>query len=70
MVAPRSAGSEDFSKFMPNEKPGCYVRIGNNAACECGGVAVRKSRYDFDDAALPCGASFRMRPVEKELARR
>jgi len=55
---------------MPNEKPGCYVRIGNDTAGERGGVAVRKSRHDFDDAALPCGASFRMRPVEKELARR
>jgi hippurate hydrolase len=58
--------SEDFS-FMLNEVPGCYINIGNGdgeGACE-----VHNPSYDFNDAALPYGASFFARLVEKRLAR-
>jgi len=58
--------SEDFS-FMLNEVPGCYINIGNGdgeGACE-----VHNPSYDFNDAALPYGASFFARLVEKRLAK-
>ena len=59
--------SEDFA-FMLNEVPGCYVNIGNGdgeGACE-----VHNPSYDFNDKALPYGASFFARLVEKRLARK
>lgn len=61
-------GSEDFS-FMLQEKPGCYIRIGNGAVGEHGGVVVHNPRYDFNDAALPWGASYWAQLVEKALPR-
>ncbi len=57
--------SEDFS-FMLNEVPGCYINLGNGAgegACE-----VHNPSYDFNDSALPWGASFFARAVETRLA--
>jgi len=58
--------SEDFA-FMLNEVPGCYINIGNGdgeGACE-----VHNPSYDFNDQALPYGASFFARLVEKRLAK-
>jgi amidohydrolase len=58
--------SEDFS-FMLNEVRGCYINIGNGdgeGACE-----VHNPSYDFNDSALPYGASFFVRLVEKRLAK-
>ena len=58
--------SEDFS-FMLNEVRGCYINIGNGdgeGACE-----VHNPSYDFNDAALPYGAGFFARLVEKRLAK-
>jgi hippurate hydrolase len=58
--------SEDFS-FMLNEVRGCYINLGNGdgeGACE-----VHNPSYDFNDAALPYGASFFARLVEKRLAK-
>jgi len=58
--------SEDFA-FMLNEVPGCYINIGNGdgeGACE-----VHNPSYDFNDRALPLGASFFARLVEKRLAK-
>jgi hippurate hydrolase len=63
---PLIMASEDFS-FMLREVPGCYINIGNGdgaGACE-----VHNPSYDFNDAALPYGASFFARLVEKRLAR-
>jgi len=62
-------GSEDFS-FMLQEKPGCYIRIGNGAVGEHGGVVVHNPRYDFNDAALPWGASYWAQLAEKALPRK
>ena len=66
--APQGMGSEDFS-FMLNEKPGCYVRLGNGMTGEPGGIVVHNPLYEFNDEALPHGASFWAMLVEKELAR-
>ena len=66
--APQGMGSEDFS-FMLNEKPGCYIRLGNGEVGDTGGVVVHNPRYDFNDAALPFGASYWAMLVEQELAR-
>ncbi len=58
--------SEDFS-YMLAEVPGCYINIGNGdgeGACE-----VHNPSYDFNDAALPYGAAFFVRLVEKKLAK-
>ncbi len=58
--------SEDFS-YMLNQVRGCYLNIGNGdgeGACE-----VHNPSYDFNDAALPYGASFFARLVEKRLAK-
>ena len=63
--------SEDFS-FMLNEVPGCYINIGNgdrNEADGTGACEVHNPKYDFNDAALPYGASFFARLVEKRLAK-
>jgi metal-dependent amidase/aminoacylase/carboxypeptidase family protein len=58
-------GSEDFA-FMLNARPGAYVNIGNGVGAE-GGVMVHNPGYDFNDAALPHGASFWARLVETLL---
>ena len=58
--------SEDFS-FMLNEVRGCYINLGNGdgeGACE-----VHNPSYDFNDKALPYGASFFARVIEKRMAR-
>ncbi len=58
--------SEDFS-FMLEKVPGCYFNIGNGSgegACE-----VHNPGYDFNDEALPLGASVLARIVETRLAK-
>jgi metal-dependent amidase/aminoacylase/carboxypeptidase family protein len=63
---PLIMASEDFS-FMLEEVPGCYINIGNGdqeGACE-----VHNPGYDFNDAALPYGASFFARLIETRLAK-
>jgi hippurate hydrolase len=63
---PLIMASEDFS-YLLAEVPGCYINIGNGdgeGACE-----VHNPSYDFNDAALPYGAAFFVRAVERKLAR-
>jgi hippurate hydrolase len=60
-------GSEDFA-FMLNARPGAYVNLGNGIGAE-GGVMVHNPGYDFNDAALPYGASFWARLIETRLPR-
>jgi amidohydrolase len=60
-----SMGSEDFA-FMLNEKPGCYVWIGNGSVE--GGCMLHNPNYDFNDDILAIGASYWARLVETELA--
>ncbi len=59
--------SEDFS-FMLERVPGCYLNVGGGAAE--GSCEVHNPGYDFNDAALPFGASFYARLIETRLARR
>jgi hippurate hydrolase len=61
---PLIMASEDFS-FMLEQVPGCFINIGNGdveGACE-----VHNPAYDFNDAALPLGAAFFVRAVERKL---
>ena len=58
--------SEDFA-YMLRAVPGAYIQIGNgdgDGACE-----VHNPGYDFNDAALPFGASLFVKLVEKRLDR-
>ena len=59
--------SEDFS-FMLNEKPGTYVWLGNGPGD--GGCLLHNPNYDFNDEALPIGATYWARLVETCLAPR
>jgi amidohydrolase len=61
-----SMASEDFS-FMLAERPGAYIQIGNGD--RPGGCEVHNPGYDFNDEALPVGASLFARLVERRLAR-
>lgn len=58
--------SEDFS-YMLNCRPGAYIQIGNGDMP--GGCEVHNPGYDFNDDALPFGASLFARLVERKLAR-
>lgn len=66
MNMPPSMGSEDFA-WMLQKKPGSYIRIGNGEGQQ-GGCAVHNPNYDFNDDALPWGASYWSTLVEQELA--
>jgi amidohydrolase len=57
--------SEDFS-YMLNRRPGAYIQIGNGDGT--GGCEVHNPGYDFNDAALPLGASLFARLAERKLA--
>ena len=49
-----SMGAEDFA-FMLQEKPGCYVRLGQGGGPSS--AFLHSSRYDFNDAVIPLGAA-------------
>ena len=57
--------SEDFS-YMLNLRPGAYIQIGNGDAP--GGCEVHNPGYDFNDMALPFGASLFVSLAERKLA--
>ncbi|MFA5490218.1 MAG: M20 aminoacylase family protein [Candidimonas sp.] len=58
-----SMGAEDFS-FMLQEKPGCYIWIGNGdgghrqAGHGTGPCTLHNGSYDFNDDLLPLGATY------------
>ena len=59
-----SLGAEDFA-FMLQQKPGCYIWIGNgNAAGNC---LLHNPHYDFNHDILPLGAAYWVTLVENEL---
>ena len=60
-----SMGAEDFA-FMLNEKPGCYIWIGNGS--REGGCTLHNPTYDFNDAILTLGASYWAHLAETQLA--
>jgi len=57
-------GSEDFA-FMLDAKRGCYVWMGTSEGERT--VHVHNPRYDFNDAALPIGASYWVTLAEQQL---
>ena len=63
---PLIMASEDFS-FMLEKVPGCYFNIGNGAGE--GSCEVHNPGYDFNDQALPLGATVFARIVETRLTR-
>jgi hippurate hydrolase len=63
---PLIMASEDFS-FMLEKVPGCYFNIGNGAGE--GSCEVHNPGYDFNDEALPLGATVFARIVESKLGR-
>lgn len=59
-----SMGAEDFA-FMLQQKPGCYIWIGNGSSE--GGCLLHNPHYDFNDEILPLGAAYWVKLVENEL---
>lgn len=65
-------GAEDFA-FMLQEKPGCYVFIGNGdgehrtSGHGLGPCNLHNPSYDFNDDLLPLGATFWVRLAEAYL---
>jgi len=65
-------GAEDFA-FMLQEKPGCYVFIGNGEGEHrghghgLGPCQLHNGSYDFNDQLLPIGASYWVKLVEMSL---
>ncbi len=59
-----SMGSEDFA-FMLQEKPGCYLWIGNGSSANS--CLLHNPHYDFNDEILPVGAAFWVKLVETGL---
>ena len=57
--------SEDFS-YMLDRRPGAYIQIGNGDSS--GGCEVHNPGCDFNDAALPLGASLFARVAERKLS--
>ncbi|MBV2193833.1 MAG: amidohydrolase, partial [Azonexus sp.] len=61
-----SMGAEDFA-YMLNEKPGCYVWLGNGPGT--GGCTLHNPHYDFNDELLTLGASYWVNLVRRWLHR-
>ncbi|MFA5983625.1 MAG: M20 aminoacylase family protein [Methylococcaceae bacterium] len=61
-----SMGSEDFA-FMLQEKPGCYIWIGNGPTE--GGCLLHNPHYDFNDSILTVGVAYWIALVETILSR-
>lgn len=59
-----SMGAEDFA-FMLQQKPGCYIWIGNGNSQ--GNCLLHNPSYDFNDEILPLGAAYWVKLVENEL---
>ena len=58
---PPLMGAEDFS-FMLNERPGAYIFLGNGDT-----AMVHHPAYNFDDNAIPFGASWYAGMVEERM---
>lgn len=59
-----SMGSEDFA-FMLQEKPGCYIWIGNGSSENS--CLLHNPHYDFNDEILPVGMAYWVKLVEMRL---
>ena len=63
-AVPPVMGAEDFA-FMLEQKPGHYIFIGNGGDDDA--PMVHNPHYDFNDEALPYGASYWARLTERLL---
>ncbi len=61
-------GSEDFA-YMLQERPGCYIFLGNGLDGSKGGCSVHNPKYDFNDDISVLGASYWARLVERAMPR-
>ena len=52
---------------MLEKKPGCYIWMGNGGGAK--GKMLHNAGYDFNDEALPWGASYWSHLVEDQLPR-
>ena len=59
-----SMGSEDFA-FMLQEKPGCYIWIGNGSSENS--CLLHNPHYDFNDEILSVGTAYWVKLVEMKL---
>ncbi|MCY1557926.1 hypothetical protein D9M68_948180 [compost metagenome] len=59
-------GSEDFASML-EMRPGCYMVLGNGNSGPSG-CMVHNPGYDFNDSAIPFGASLWARLVETYLS--
>ena len=57
LECPPTTGSEDFA-FMLEQKPGCYLMIGNGALGTPGAHMVHTPNYDFNDDNIAIGAAY------------
>ena len=58
---PPLMGAEDFS-YLLNERPGAYIFVGNGDT-----AMVHHPAYNFDDNAIPFGASWYAGMVEARM---
>lgn len=60
-----SMGAEDFAFFL-QQKPGCYVWLGNGPGE--GGCLLHNPNYDFNDDLIPVGGAYWVELVRRLLA--
>lgn len=65
---PTCGASEDFARML-QQKPGCYILIGNGEGGHCG-QSLHNSNYDLNDDILVTGCRYWMTLVEQQLAAR
>lgn len=58
--------SEDFG-FMLQQKPGCYLLLGNGGIGP-GGCGLHNPQYDFNDEIMPTGVGFWVNLIQTQLA--
>jgi amidohydrolase len=65
---PRTMGTEDFAYYLQH-KPGNFMGLGTGAGKvgDKNYTDIHSAKYDFNDAALPIGASYWVNLVEKKL---
>lgn len=63
---PPTLGTEDFAYYLQH-KPGNYIALGTGKAGAKDYNDIHSAKYDFNDAALPIGASYWVNLVEKAL---
>jgi amidohydrolase len=63
---PRTMGTEDFAYYLQH-KPGNYMALGTGKPGQKEFTDIHSCKYDFNDAALPIGASYWANLVERKL---